>query len=68
MTPRNTFPLDPNNKGCVLGWIVFRQTPWIFRGIYMTAEEADDAVASNGAGYESCYGSLRAGTDDFTRL
>ena len=56
---------DPDNAGWVLGWGVYRMSPWDLQGIYQTKEEAQAQAKSSGEGYVANYGSHRVGSTDF---
>jgi len=58
-------PADPDNKGWVLGWGVFKDGPWHFIDIYATQDTAQAEATRRGEGYIVEYGSHRLGSDDF---
>lgn len=60
-------PPDPDNKGWVLGWAVFkdRPDPWKFVDIYPSKSVAEAEAARLNDGYIVEYGSHRLGSDDF---
>ncbi|WP_239688936.1 hypothetical protein [Pseudomonas citronellolis] len=57
--------VDPDNKGSVLGWGVFRSAPWHFVGICTSKEAAEEKAAAQGPDYAAGYGSHQIGTDNF---
>ena len=62
--PQGQFAPDPDNKGWVLGWAVYRLKPWALAGFYRIEEDAYDAVIGK-KGFKVAYGSHRLGSDDF---
>lgn len=56
---------DPWNKGWTLGWGVYRDDPWEFRGLFDNEEEARAAARERGSDYKVAYGSNEDGTDNF---
>ncbi|CAI8751845.1 transposase [Pseudomonas chlororaphis] len=58
-------PADPDNKGCVLGWAVVRNSPWSFIDIYASKEVAEAESKRLGDGHSAQYGSHELGTDNF---
>lgn len=59
---------DPSNQGWVLGWAVFRNSPWELSGMYVDEQEAKRAATDLGDAYQAAYGSHRVGSDDFMRI
>ena len=60
-------PLDPDNKGWVLGWAVLTESPaaWHLIDVYASKHIAEAAASHLSAGYVVRYGSHRLGSDDF---
>ncbi|EAC2149999.1 hypothetical protein DUE02_13440 [Salmonella enterica subsp. enterica] len=56
---------DKDNKGCVKGWAVVRNSPWHLVGVFATEEDAETEARKMGDEYEVHYGSHRTGSDDF---
>ena len=56
---------DPENAGWVLGWGVYRMTPWHLQGVYETEQKARAEADVSGEGYLVNQGSHRLGSDDF---
>lgn len=59
------YPADPDNSGWVMGWGVFKDSPWHFAGLAPTRGDAITMAADHGDGYKAAYGSHLPGTDDF---
>ncbi|MBS0056948.1 hypothetical protein [Yersinia sp. Marseille-Q3913] len=59
------FLIDPDNKGWVLGYGVFRNSPWHFVETFNTEQEALEKRAEYDSDYKVAYGSHRVGSDDF---
>ena len=60
-------PVDPDNKGWVLGWAVLREKPasWHLVDVYASKAIAEAAASRLSEGYVVKYGSHRLGSDDF---
>ncbi|EJL2202938.1 hypothetical protein NL991_004541, partial [Escherichia coli] len=52
---------DKDNKGCVKGWAVVRNSPWHLVGVFATEEDAEMEARKTGDEYEVHYGSHRTG-------
>lgn len=58
-------PNDPDNAGSVLGWGVFRNSPWSLHGVFSSKDEAESQAKAAGDEYVARYGSHTPGTDNF---
>jgi hypothetical protein len=61
----NAFADDPVNPGWVLGWGVYRMSPWAFAGVFDSEAEAGSRAQALGNFYQVAFGSHRLGSDDF---
>lgn len=59
------FPNDPSNKGWVLCWACYSNSPWHLAGIYKSEDEALKMLETLGRGYQVAHGSHRKDTDEF---
>jgi hypothetical protein len=58
-------PADPDNIGWVLGWAVYRMSPWSLFAVSLTKDKADQFLKYAGKDYSVSFGSHRLGSDDF---
>ncbi|MFL6519196.1 MAG: hypothetical protein ACJ8NS_03170 [Chthoniobacterales bacterium] len=58
-------PADRLNPGWVMGWGVYRGSPWHLFGVCASSSEADAMKREAGGEYVAAYGSHRLGSDDF---
>lgn len=65
MTEHESYPLDLDNAGHIVGWAVIRNSPWDLAGMFPTQEEAEAELTKRGDSYEVRYGSRKLGSNDF---
>jgi hypothetical protein len=54
-----------NRKQSIVGWGVYRCSPWHFAGVFATAEKARVVAARLGHDYQAAFGEHTAGTVEF---
>jgi hypothetical protein len=59
------YPAAPDNPGWVLGWGVFKMSPWHFVGLMPTRSDAITCAQGLGDTYQAAFGSHQVGTDNF---
>jgi hypothetical protein len=66
----NAFADDPVNPGWVLGWGVYRMSPWAFAGVFDSEAEAGSRAQALGNFYQVAFGSscIRISSTRFRRF
>ena len=61
----NGLYFDPLDQERVIGWGVYRKSPWHLVGVYLTEYIAREKAVSYGCDYLVSLGSYRIGSHDF---
>ena len=64
-TQMNSFKLNSDNPGWVIGWGVLQKFPHDVISMHLTKEEAEAKAKTLGDNFEIKYGSRRLGSNDF---
>ncbi|TDG02017.1 hypothetical protein E1N52_41925 [Paraburkholderia guartelaensis] len=62
---KQTYALDPANKGWIVGWAVVRNSHWDLAGLFPAEEEVEAARSKLAGTYEVRHGSRKLGSNDF---
>ncbi|TQN75909.1 UNVERIFIED_ORG: hypothetical protein FHU00_4972 [Citrobacter freundii] len=58
-------PLDPMDHERVIGWAIFRSSPWHLVGVFATEYMVRKELQTRGDGYHMQLGSYKPGSQDF---